>query len=230
MNQASDVQKYFEKIESDVGIAHGLASRCRAKGLDPDDKVEIVMAKDMAERVVGLISVVAPGLKDSNVVDRIKELEKKYGAQDWRIALIIALETAKEKFCKFEDKTQAMEMGVRVGFAYITNGVVSSPLEGFTKLEIKKRRDGGEYLSLYFSGPVRSAGGTAASVSVVIGDYIRKNMGYQKYDADENEIRRTCTELLDYHEKVTNLQYLPSDDEITFLIKNLTVQINGDPR
>jgi DNA polymerase II large subunit len=229
MDQASNMRAYFEKINSEVDIVHSLATRCREKGIDPDDKVEIMMARDMAERVVGLISVVAPELKNSNIVQRIKELEKEYGAQDWRIALIVALETAKEKFCKFEDKKEAMEVGLRVGIAYITNGVVSSPLEGFTKIEIKKRRDGEEYLALYFSGPMRSAGGTAESVSVVIGDYIRKHMGYKKYDPDDAEVRRICTELLDYHEKVTNLQYLPSDEEISFLIKNVPVQITGDP-
>ena len=187
MDQASNMRAYFEKINSEVDIVHSLATRCREKGIDPDDKVEIMMARDMAERVVGLISVVAPELKNSNIVQRIKELEKEYGAQDWRIALIVALETAKEKFCKFEDKKEAMEVGLRVGIAYITNGVVSSPLEGFTKIEIKKRRDGEEYLALYFSGPMRSAGGTAESVSVVIGDYIRKHMGYKKYDPDFEE-------------------------------------------
>ena len=222
------VVKYFEDIENNVGISLSLANRCRAKGLDPEDKVEVVMAKDMAERVVGLISVVAPSLKDSNIVERIKELEDKYGSQDWRVALTVALETAQEKFTKFENKIEAMEIGLRVGISYITNGVVSSPLEGFTKLEVKQRRDGGEYLALYFAGPMRSAGGTASSVSVIIGDYIRKNMGYQKYDPDEKEISRNCTELLDYHERITNLQYLPSHDEIAFMTKNLPVQVAGD--
>ena len=69
------IVKYFSDIETNVDISLSLANRCRAKGLDPDDKVEIVMAKDMAERVVGLISVVSPALKESNIVERIKELE-----------------------------------------------------------------------------------------------------------------------------------------------------------
>ena len=79
-----------------------------------------------------------------------------------------------------------------------------------------------------YSGPIRSAGGTAGALSVVIADYIRKNMGYDVYDATEKEIRRMVTELYDYHEKVANLQYLPSEKEIRFLVKNLPVQIDGD--
>jgi DNA polymerase II large subunit len=229
MNAEEHTKIYFESIENKVNIAHDLATRCKSKGLDPTDTVEIMMARDMAERVVGLISVVCPELKESVVVDRIKELETKYGSQDWRVALTIALEVAEQKFFKFNDKIKAMEIGIRVGISYITNGVVSSPLEGFTKLEIKKRKDGGEYMALFFAGPMRSAGGTAEGVSVIIGDYIRKKMGYLPYDPTENELKRVCTELLDYHERVTNLQYLPSTDEINFMIQNIPVQIDGDP-
>ena len=121
-----------------------------------------------------------------------------------------------------------MEGGVRVGLAYLTLGVVSSPLEGFVELKLKKRKDGKEYFCLMYSGPIRSAGGTAGAVSVVIADYVRKKMGYEPYDATEQEIRRMVTELYDYHERVTNLQYLPSEKEIMFLVKNLPVQIDGD--
>ena len=79
-----------------------------------------------------------------------------------------------------------------------------------------------------YSGPIRSAGGTAGAVSVILADYIRKEMGFAKYDANEKEIRRTVTEMYDYHERVTNLQYLPSEKEIRFLVSNLPIQIDGD--
>ncbi|MEK6862255.1 MAG: DNA polymerase II large subunit, partial [Nanoarchaeota archaeon] len=209
--------------------AYKVAERCRNKGFDPESTVEIPLAKDMAERVVGLISVITPQIKDTKIVERINELEKKYAAQDWRVALTIALEVTEEKFCKFKDKHEAMEVGIRVGIAYITNGVVSSPIEGFTNLKVRKRKDGKEYFALFFSGPIRSAGGTGASVSVLIGDYIRMKMGYEKYDPSEEEINRMVTEIYDYHEKVTNLQYLPSEEEIKFIIKYLPVQVDGDP-
>jgi DNA polymerase II large subunit len=80
-----------------------------------------------------------------------------------------------------------------------------------------------------YSGPIRSAGGTAAAASVIVADYIRKEMGYDRYDPSPEEIKRMSTELYDYHDRVTNLQYLPSTDEIEFLISNLPVQIDGDP-
>ncbi len=42
-------------------------------------------------------------------------LFKKYSPLDWRVALLIAVEVAKEKFCKFKDKKTAMEIGIRAG-------------------------------------------------------------------------------------------------------------------
>ncbi|MCK4522320.1 MAG: hypothetical protein KAU20_07145, partial [Nanoarchaeota archaeon] len=222
------MEKYFEDIDKNLKVAYKVATEARKKGYDPEIKVDIPVAKDMAERVEGLISSVAPQIIGKGLSKKIHGLEKIHGALDWRVALKIAEEVALEKFCKFKDKIEAMEIGIRVGFAYITLGTVASPLEGFTKIEIRKRKDGKEYLAVFFSGPVRSAGGTGSSVSVLITDYIRKKFGYMPYDPDEKEVKRMVTELYDYHERITNLQYLPSEKEIEFLIKNIPVQIEGE--
>ncbi len=223
------IQEYFENIKKQCMTEYEIATEARKKGLDPVDKVEVQLAENMAERVVGLISVLAPQIQGSGVVERIIELEKEYGTLDWRVALKIALEVAQEKFCKFKDKKEAMEIGVRVGFAYGTVGVVSSPLEGLVSIDLKKRLDGkGEYFCLNYAGPIRNAGGTAASWSVIIADYIRKHMGYETYDPTEKEIKRCATEIEDYHERVTNLQYFPSKNESKFLMEHLPVEISGD--
>jgi len=223
------MEKYHEELNKKLKEAYSVAQKARVQGFDPKDEVEIPIAKDMAERVEGLITVAAPQVKDSGMVSRIQELEKEYGKMDWRVALKIAEEVANEKFCKFEDKREAMEVGIRAGIAYVTNGVVASPLEGFTQLKIRQRRDGRAYFALYFSGPIRSAGGTGASVSVMIGDYVRKVMGYSEYDPDDIEVKRLITELTDYHERITNLQYFPSAEELEFMVRSLAVQIDGDP-
>ena len=224
------MQKYFDGLEKNIKICYEVANLARSKGYDPDDKVEIPLARNMAERVEGLISVAAPQIKGSGVSQRIKELELIHGSQNWKIAFIMAEEVASEKFCKFKEKKEAMEVGLRVGLSYITNGVVSSPLEGFVKLELKKRLDGGgEYFCLYFGGPIRSAGTTATCIFVAVCDYVRMKMGYAPYDPTEGEINRTFSELEYFHERITNLQYFPSKKEAEFMTTHLPVQIDGDP-
>ncbi|MBI2141877.1 DNA polymerase II large subunit [Candidatus Woesearchaeota archaeon] len=222
------MEEYFRSIQSELKRAYAVANSARKKGLDPEPKVDIPLARNMAERVEGLISSVSPQISGSGVTKRIEQLEKKYGALAWPVSLIIAEEVAREKFCKFSGLKEAMEVGIRTGFAYHTAGIVSAPLDGFVELKIKKRRDGAEYVAPSFAGPVRGAGGTAAGVCLIITDYIRRVMGFGAYDPAEAELKRFVTELYDYHERVTNLQYKPTEAEIIFLAKNLPVEIDGE--
>ncbi|MBS3165775.1 DNA polymerase II large subunit [Candidatus Woesearchaeota archaeon] len=226
---STEIHQYFKDLNDGVLACYDLAAKARKKGLDPEETVPIPLAKNMAERVVGLISVVAPIITNTTITSRILELEKEYGTLDWRVGFKIAEEVAKESFCKFETKLEAMEVGIRVGFAYLTLGIVSAPLEGFIGLKIKKRKDGKEYFALQYAGPIRGAGGTAASTSVLLSDYVRVKMGYSTYDPDENEINRYVIEISDYHERVTNLQYRPSEEELRFMISHLPVEVDGDP-
>jgi len=224
------IKKYFDYLDGETKRAYSIAQKARKLGFDPQEFVEIKLAKNMAERVVGIIAVVAPQIVGSGVVERIIELEEEYGSQDWRVAFKIAHEIAEQKYCKFEDELEAITVGVRTGFAYVTVGVVSSPLEGLTSIEIIPRRDGkGKYFRLNYAGPIRNAGGTAAATSVLIADYVRKHMGYAKYDPDEKEVKRCYSELEDYHQYIANLQYFPYKEESEFLMKRIPVEIAGDP-
>ncbi len=225
----ANLHAYFAEIQNKVKVAYSIAEAAREKGLDPLNVVEIPLASSLAERVVGIISSKYPQVNDKRIVDRIIELEKKYGKLHFAIPLIIAEEVAKQKFCKFQSLHDAIDAGIRLGIAYITLGVVASPLEGYTKFELKKTRDGKDYIAAYFSGPIRSAGGTAAAFSVIIIDYLRKVFGYAKYDATPEEIKRSVVEIHDYHERVTNLQYFPSKEEIETIAAGLPIQVTGEP-
>jgi len=227
--ESQKIKEYFENIKKKLNNAYELANEARGKKKDPEKKVEVILADNLVQRVEGLVSIITPQIINSGMAQRIVELEKKYGFLDWRISLIIAEEVAMEKFCKFKNKLEAIETGIRVGLAYHTLGTVASPIEGITQIKIRKNRQGNEYLSIFFSGPIRSAGGTGASVSVLIADYIRKKFGYDKYDPTEEEVRRMVTEIIDYHERVTNLQYFPSEEEVDFLVRNIPLQIDGEP-
>ncbi|MFW6007701.1 MAG: DNA polymerase II large subunit [archaeon] len=228
MKYSEDMKKYFDTIEKDVKSEYDFAMKARKKGYDPEDQVSIKLAKNMVERVEGLISSVIPQIIGSGMIDRIHELEEEYGRLDWRVSLKIAEEVAKEKFCKFDDLKLAIEGGIRVGFAYHTLGIVAAPLEGFVGINIKERRDGGKYLEMNYAGPVRGAGGTAASFSVMLGDYVRKKLDIGAYDPTEKEVNRYVTELFDYNDRVTKLQYTPKREEANFFYSNLPVEISGD--
>ena len=221
--------QYFKHISDEVKRAYDVAELAKSKGIDPIAKVETPIAISLAEKAVGLISVVYPQLQDTRIINRILELEKQYGQLTMSVCLGIAEDIAKEKYCKFESLLQAIDAGIRVAFSYFTLGVVSSPIEGYTELKTNKTKDGKEYFVAYFSGPIRSAGTTAGCVALMVIDYLRELFGFAKYDPTEDEVKRYVTENYDYHDRVTNLQYLPSEEEITFLARNIPFQIAGEP-
>ncbi len=222
-------EDYFEKIGKKIEENYEKAREARAKGYDPSDEVEVSLALTMAAKVVKLISTVYPQLDREDIVNRILELEKQYGALETSVAFKIAEEIANQKYCKFKDQLEAIDAGIRVGFAYLTLGVVASPIEGYTGFKIGKTRKGESYFIPYFSGPIRSAGTTASCLCLILIDYLRQLFGYAKYDPTDNEIKRNITELYDYHERIANLQYLPTKEEIEFLSRYLPIQISGDP-
>src|SRR3989338_1003806 len=89
---------YFAMLEDQVKVCYSVAEEARTKGLDPLDKVEIPLARSLAEKVVGLISVVYPQVNDERITNRILELEKEFGALDYGVALRIAGEIPKKNF------------------------------------------------------------------------------------------------------------------------------------
>ena len=66
-----DLARFKDEIRSnlkkEVDRVYEFAERARALGLDPVDKVEIPIAMTMAEKVVGLISVIYPQVLNTNV-------------------------------------------------------------------------------------------------------------------------------------------------------------------
>src|SRR3989339_1296695 len=224
-----ETEKYFKKLEKDVKDIYVIVGEAKKTGLDPVNKIEIPLAMSMAEKVVGLISTIYPQMLNSGIAERITELENEFGKLDTTVVFKIAEEVAKQKFCKFSTLLESMDAGIRIGFAYATLGVVSSPIEGFTGLQLKKTREGKDYIEASFSGPIRSAGTTASCIVLMLIDYLRELFGYAKYDPTEEEIKRYITENTDYHERVSNLQYFPLELEMEFLARNLPFQIAGEP-
>jgi DNA polymerase II large subunit len=213
-------RRYFIQLLTSLEKLRDVAVRARAKGLDPTTSVESILAYDLADRVELLL-----GLK---VGERLRSLLESEGSTD-RAALILAEEVALGKFGFFE-KEKALEWGVRVGLAVVTEGVTVAPLQGISSVKIKKNEDGSSYAAIYFAGPIRSAGGTEAAFTVVLADRLRLKLGLDRYRCNawgEDEVGRFIEELRIYEREVGNFQFKVSDEDIRLAITNLPVEING---
>ena len=91
------IEKYFHELEKEIQKNYSVAELAKSKGFDPVNKVEIPLAHNLAEKVIGLISSLYPQINDPKIVKRIIELEKEYGSLDASVSLKIAEEIAKEK-------------------------------------------------------------------------------------------------------------------------------------
>jgi len=150
----------FQKLKKKTLEAYEIAKKARSLSLDPVNDVEIPISEDMAERVVNLLSTIDPIIKEINLPEKIREIEKTYKPLSFSTILKISEYVAEQIYNKTKDKIRAIELGLRAGFAYHTLGVVAAPTEGIVKVIAKKRMDGKEYISVFYAGPVRSAGGT----------------------------------------------------------------------
>lgn len=217
--------EYFKALEKETQRVYAAARSARLKGYDIEIEPEIPLAKDLTERVEGLVG-------PKGVSKIIKELENEYSREEvaFKIAqqIVTTTDTTGQKD-SIEIQEAKSDQALRTALAILTEGVVAAPLEGIAKVKIKQNFDNTYYLAVYFAGPIRSAGGTAAALAVLIGDYIRHSINIDVYKPTEREIERYVEEVELYESEVTNLQYSPSPDEVRLAIESIPVEVTGEP-
>jgi DNA polymerase II large subunit len=215
----SSTSLYHKTLKETLAKELKIAKEARRKGFDPAPAPEINITKDLAERVEALI-----GIKGLSA--RIRELEREgYGREE--IALRIGSDFVEGRFGSYK-KVEVIENAVRTAVAILTEGVVAAPIEGIARVEAGRNDDASEYIKIFYSGPIRSAGGTAQALSVLVADYIRRVMGFAAYHPREEEIGRYVLEVSEY-ERVSGLQYTPTDEEVKEIVRNCPICIDGDP-
>jgi len=220
VEMSKNVENYISLLQRDVDKCYEIAEKARQKGLDPETYVESPQAKDLAGRVEKLVG-------PKGVADVIRVL-KSQGKKEDEIVFQVVSDILSQKIVKIDSLDERVERAIRVGLAIKTMGVVSAPLEGISKILIREDQHNNKYLSLYFAGPIRAAGGTTAALCVLIADYVRERSNIPKYEATEGEIGRYVEEVKLYDRRV-HLQYPSSNDEIRYAVEHLPVEINGDP-
>jgi len=216
---SSDMRLYFSRLQDDIESCYSIAGEARKKGLDPELEVEIPRALDIAVRVEQLVG-------PKGIAPKIREITQKIGNREL-VSLEIARQIVNGKTYKFNKIEDALDQAIRTGLAILTEGVLVAPLEGIVEVKLGKNKDGTDYVSLYFSGPIRSAGGTGQAMSVLIADVVRRELGIGKYVPTSGEIERYKEEIPLY-KRVQHLQYTPSVDEIEKITKGCPICITGE--
>ena len=216
---SEEMGEYFSSLMAENQKCYAIAEEARSKGMDPETRVEIPQAEDLASRVEKLLADYNVG----EVADDIRRLTEEYGNRE-----IVSLEIAKLVAQRpAEKKELAVDRAIRVGLAVLTEGILVAPLEGVADTKIKTNGDGSEYIDLMFAGPIRAAGGTAQAMSVLIADVVRQAIGIGKYIPTEQEVDRFIEEIPLY-KQCQHLQYTPSTKEIQLIVRKCPICIDGE--
>ncbi|WEL22858.1 DNA polymerase II large subunit [Halorhabdus sp. BNX81] len=211
-------ERYFARLEDELDRAMDVARNAREAGGDPTTDVEIPVAKDMADRVENILGI-------DGVAERVRDLEGEMSREEAALALV-------EDFVEgtvgdYDTKAGKIEGAVRTAVALLTEGVVAAPIEGIDRVELLDNDDGTQFVNVYYAGPIRSAGGTAQALSVLVADYARTLLDIEEYHAREEEIGRYVEEIELYDED-TGLQYSPKDKETRHIAENMPIMLDGE--
>ncbi len=219
------MREYFNSMKGDFDRAYAVATQARAQGKDPAMNVEIAPASDLAARVEGLVG-------PAGVAERIRELGKTLDREATAFAIAKELLTAGDGITESTstgEKIKRIEQAVRTGLAIVTEGVVSAPIEGVSRVQLRKNVDGSDYLAVSFAGPIRGAGGTGQAFAVIIADYCRQVARVGDYRPLQDEVERYVEEINLYARRTRAGQYVPTEDEIKHIANHCPVCIDGEP-
>ncbi|MFC7200997.1 DNA polymerase II large subunit [Halospeciosus flavus] len=211
-------EDYFERLEDGLDRALGVAREAKSRGQDPEPEVEIPVAKDMADRVENILGI-------DGVAERVRELEGEMSREE--AALELVEDFVEGTVGDYETRAGKVEGAVRTAVALLTEGVVAAPIEGIDRVDLMENDDGTEFVSVFYAGPIRSAGGTAQALSVLVADYARSLLDIDEFKPRDQEVERYAEEV-GLYDKETGLQYSPKDEETKFIARNCPIMLDGE--
>ncbi len=216
----AEMERYHLWLDERTEEAYAVAEQARKKRLDPRDHVEIPRAADLAGRTEKLL---IEHLEAHPVADDIRAMLAEHDRET--TSILMAQKVARAFREKGYDLVKSIDVGLRVGLAVLTEAVLVAPLEGISEVKLLSNVDGSSFISVYFAGPIRAAGGTAQALAVLIADMIRRELGIDPYRPTDPEVERVKEEFGLYR---GNLQYRPSPAEIEEIVRACPIMINGE--
>ncbi|MGM0605854.1 MAG: DNA polymerase II large subunit [Halobacteriota archaeon] len=213
-----DDERYFGRIEDRLDEAFDVAETARSRGKDPETEIEIPVARDMADRVENILGI-------PDVAARVRELEGQMSREEAALALVT--DFVEGTVGEYDSREGKIEGAVRTAVALLTEGVVAAPIEGIDRVELLTNDDGTEFVNVYYAGPIRSAGGTAQALSVLVADYARSLLGIEEFAPRSDEVERYVEEVSLYDTE-TGLQYSPKDKETRFIAEHMPIMLDGE--
>ncbi|NCG00296.1 MAG: hypothetical protein GWP25_00700 [Euryarchaeota archaeon] len=216
----AEMETYHQWLDEHADEAYIIAEKARKLGYDLKEHVEIPRAADLAGRTEKLLVEYLDGYE---VAEDIRKLLAEHDRET--TSIMMAQSVARGFREQGHDLITAIDVGLRVGLAVLTEAVLVAPLEGISEVRLLNNIDGSQFVSVHFAGPIRAAGGTAQALAVLIADMIRRELNIGHYQPTDPEVERVKEEFGLYR---GNLQYRPSPAEIDEIVRACPIMINGE--
>lgn len=216
----AEMKTYHQWLDEHADEAYIIAEKARKLGYDLKEHVEIPRAADLAGRTEKLLVEYLDGYE---VAEDIRKLLSEHDRET--TSIMMAQSVARGFREQGHDLITAIDVGLRVGLAVLTEAVLVAPLEGISEVRLLNNIDGSQFVSVHFAGPIRAAGGTAQALAVLIADMIRRELNIGHYQPTDPEVERVKEEFGLYR---GNLQYRPSPAEIDEIVRACPIMINGE--
>ncbi len=215
-----DVKRYYETMLEKCKAQYGLARKAKAVGKDISTEVECSPATDLADRSEQIIG-------PKGLAARFRELSAKHRERSAVIFKIFE-EIINQKLVEIPNEEKRLEQAIKTALMLETEGIVVAPIDGVPAVKIAQNFDGSRYVDIFFAGPIRAAGGSAAVLPLILGDYARKLTGLDRYKPTGDEVERYVEEVMIYNESQAR-QYKITSEEVRNIVRNCPVCINGEP-
>ena len=186
----AEMERYHLWLDERTEEAYAIAEAARSKRFDPRDHVEIPRAADLASRTEKLL---VEHLDGHPVADDIRAMLAEHDRET--TSILMAQKVAAAFRDNGYDMVKSIDVGLRVGLAVLTEAVLVAPLEGISEVRLLSNVDGSSFVSVFFAGPIRAAGGTAQALAVLIADMIRRELGIDPYKPTDPEVERVKEEF-----------------------------------
>ena len=164
----AEMESYQQWLDEHADEAYIVAEQARKLGYDHKEYVEIPRAADLAGRTEKLLVEYLDGYE---VAEDIRKLLAEHDRES--TSIMMAQSVARGFRKQGHDLITAIDVGLRVGLAVLTEAVLVAPLEGISEVRLLNNIDGSQFVSVHFAGPIRAAGGTAQALAVLIADLWR---------------------------------------------------------
>ncbi|MFX0049869.1 MAG: DNA polymerase II large subunit [Candidatus Hermodarchaeota archaeon] len=208
-------QEYIQSLKETLKTQVQLAKKARAQKHDPNDQIESKLTYSSKDKITAILNI--PGMEEY-LPQNLSHHEN---------ILLLAADMAKQivngRFVK-KSREELVLLALHSALVILSRGLISVPQESIPKVEIGSKSN---HLTVYFSNTIRYASGETIGLVLLIADYIRHILHFNRFNSSPEVLSRYIEEMeifLALNDRSQDLR----KDLIELYVQNIGVELSGE--